>query len=166
MSLEKIFEFFSSLKLAVWVLSLSLVLVFFGTLAQEPLGLYLTQERFFQSFFVDYASMAAAVSAAAPNAPAGESPDAPKPEARMIVVGDSDFASNGALGIQGNRDLFLNMANWLAQQENLIAIRPTDPADRRVQLTEDQSSRIWYFVIYILPLLFVGIGIRVWWVRR
>jgi hypothetical protein len=61
MSLDKIFEFFSSLKLAVWVLSLSLVLVFFGTLAQEPLGLYLTQERFFQSFFVDYASMAAAV---------------------------------------------------------------------------------------------------------
>jgi len=61
MSLDKIFEFFASLKLAVWVLCLSLVLVFFGTLAQEPLGLYLTQERFFQSFFVDYASMAAAV---------------------------------------------------------------------------------------------------------
>jgi hypothetical protein len=61
MSLDKIFEFFASLKLAVWVLCLSLVLVFFGTLAQEPMGLYLTQERFFQSFFVDYASMAAAV---------------------------------------------------------------------------------------------------------
>jgi len=61
MSLDKIFEFFASLKLAVWVLCLALVLVFFGTLAQEPMGLYLTQERFFQSFFVDYASMAAAV---------------------------------------------------------------------------------------------------------
>lgn len=61
MALNKIFEFFCSLKLAVGVLCLSLVLIFFGTLAQEPLGLYLTQERFFQSFFVDYASMAAAV---------------------------------------------------------------------------------------------------------
>jgi hypothetical protein len=61
MSLDKIFEFFCSLKLAVWVLCLSLVLVFLGTLAQEPLGLYLTQDRFFHSFFVDYASMAAAV---------------------------------------------------------------------------------------------------------
>jgi len=60
MSLEKIFDFFCSLKLSVVVLSLSLILVFFGTLAQEPMGLYLTQERFFQSFFVDYASMAAA----------------------------------------------------------------------------------------------------------
>lgn len=61
MALNKIFGFFCSLKLAVWVLCLALVLIFFGTLAQEPLGLYLTQERFFQSFFVDYASMAAAV---------------------------------------------------------------------------------------------------------
>jgi hypothetical protein len=27
-------------------------------------------------------------------------------------------------GIGGNADLFLNAMNWLAQQENLIAIRP------------------------------------------
>jgi ABC-type uncharacterized transport system involved in gliding motility auxiliary subunit len=84
----------------------------------------------------------------------------------MIVVGDSDFASNGALGIQGNRDLFLNMANWLAQQENLIAIRPVDPADRRIQLTEDQSSRILWLSLVIFPLAFIAMGVRVWWTRR
>jgi ABC-type uncharacterized transport system involved in gliding motility auxiliary subunit len=111
-------------------------------------------------------SLAAAVSAAAPNAPAGETPDAPTPEARMIVVGDSDFATNGALGIQGNRDLFLNMANWLAQQENLIAIRPVDPADRRVQLTEDQMGRIYWLSLALFPLAFIGMGVRVWWTRR
>src|SRR5262245_20599914 len=61
MRLEKIFDFFASLKLSVVVLSLSLVLVFLGTLAQEPLGLYLTQDRFFKSMFVDAASMAAAL---------------------------------------------------------------------------------------------------------
>jgi len=111
-------------------------------------------------------SIAAAVSAEAPNAPVAESPDAPKPEARMVVVGDSDFASNGALGIQGNRDLFLNMTNWLAQQENLIAIRPVDPADRRVQLTEDQSTRIMWLSLVIFPLAFIAMGVRVWWTRR
>jgi ABC-type uncharacterized transport system involved in gliding motility auxiliary subunit len=111
-------------------------------------------------------TIAAAVSAAAPDAPAGESPEAPKPEARMVVVGDSDFTTNGALGIPGNRDLFLNMANWLAQQENLIAIRPVDPADRRVQLTEDQSSRIFWLVLVIFPLAFIGLGVRAWWTRR
>src|SRR5215831_17119922 len=57
--LQKVFDFFCSLKLSVVVLCLALVLVFAGTLAQEPLGLYLTQERFFKSFFVDYASMVA-----------------------------------------------------------------------------------------------------------
>src|SRR5206468_7942670 len=86
-------------------------------------------------------SLAAAVSATAADAPApstaaGDSPakasDAPKPESRIVVFGDSDFVTNGYLGIPGNRDLFLNSVNWLAQQENLIAIRPKDPEDRRV----------------------------------
>jgi ABC-type uncharacterized transport system involved in gliding motility auxiliary subunit len=113
-------------------------------------------------------SMAAAVSAAATAAPPpapGET-DAPKPEARLIVVGDADFGSNNGIGIQGNRDLFLNMANWLAQQENLIAIRAKDPEDRRIQLTEDQSSRIFWLAILVIPLAFIGVGVRVWWKRR
>ena len=46
---------------------------------------------------------------------------------RVVVVGDSDFAANGFLGVQGNRNLFLNTVNWLAQQENLISIRPSSP---------------------------------------
>src|SRR5262249_48068535 len=82
--------------------------------------------------------LAAAVPArAAPEAAeAGEEPgDAKKNEARIVAFGDSDFASNGWLGISGNRDLFLNSVNWLAQQENLIAIRPKDPEDRRITLT-------------------------------
>jgi ABC-type uncharacterized transport system involved in gliding motility auxiliary subunit len=114
-------------------------------------------------------SMAAAVTGAATAAPPpapGEAPDAPKPEARMIVVGDADFASNNGIGIQGNKDLFLNMANWLAQQENLIAIRAKDPEDRRIQLTEDQSARIFWISLVIIPLALIGIGVRVWWKKR
>jgi len=111
-------------------------------------------------------TIAAAVMADAPDAPAAESPDAPRPDARMVAVGDSDFATNGALGIQGNRDLFLNMANWLAQQENLIAIRPVDPADRRIQLTADQIMLIRWLVLALFPLAFIAMGVRVWWTRR
>jgi ABC-type uncharacterized transport system involved in gliding motility auxiliary subunit len=111
-------------------------------------------------------SIAAAVSAPAPDAPAPATPDLPKPEARVVVVGDSDFASNSALGIQGNRDIALNMANWLAQQENLIAIRPHDAQDRRIQLTEDQSQRIFWIALLVIPGLLLGNGVRVWWRRR
>src|SRR5262249_17831796 len=95
-------------------------------------------------------SLAAAVSATATDVPPppstpGDSPnnkpaDAPKPETRLVVFGDSDFVTNGYLGIPGNRDLFLNSVNWLAQQENLISIRPKDPEDRRVSLTADQAK--------------------------
>ena len=48
--------------------------------------------------------------------------------------------TNAALGVQGNRDFFLNTVNWLAQQENLIAIRPREPDDRRLTLTADQQQ--------------------------
>jgi len=111
-------------------------------------------------------SIAAAVSAPAADAPAPATPDAPKPESRLVVVGDSDFAANSAIGIQGNRDAALNIANWLAQQENLIAIRPHDPQDRRIQLTEDQTQRIFWIALLIIPGLLLANGFRVWWKRR
>jgi hypothetical protein len=46
------FNFFASLRLTVVTLTLALVLVFVGTLAQVKLGLYLAQERYFSSIFV------------------------------------------------------------------------------------------------------------------
>ncbi len=51
----------SSLRLTVVVLACGIVLVFLGTLAQEPMGLYLVQERFFKSFFVDQIAFSAAI---------------------------------------------------------------------------------------------------------
>lgn len=56
-----LFKPLASLRLTLVLLSLSLILVFLGTMAQEPLGLYLAQDRFFQSAFVDLASMVAAL---------------------------------------------------------------------------------------------------------
>ncbi|MBL9134946.1 MAG: cytochrome c biogenesis protein ResB [Verrucomicrobiales bacterium] len=55
-----IFKPLASLRLTLVLLTLSLILVFLGTMAQEPLGLYLAQRRFFQSAFVDLASFVAA----------------------------------------------------------------------------------------------------------
>jgi ABC-type uncharacterized transport system involved in gliding motility auxiliary subunit len=115
-------------------------------------------------------TIAAAVAQAgpAPDAaatPPGEAPP-PTPEARMVVVGDSDFASNRALGIPGNRDLFLNMANWLAQQEDLIAIRPKNPEDSRLTLTEDQQAQIGWLTFLGIPGLLFANAVRIWWKRR
>jgi ABC-type uncharacterized transport system involved in gliding motility auxiliary subunit len=116
-------------------------------------------------------SVGVAVSAPAAEPPApplagNASPDAPKPESRIVVIGDSDFAGNNALGIQGNQDLFLNAVNWLAQQEDLIAIRPRDAQDRRITLTADDQQRVFLLSILVIPgLVFAG-GVYSWWRRR
>ncbi len=87
-------------------------------------------------------------------------------QARLAVFGDSDFASNSAVGIQGNRDLALNTLNWLAQQENLIAIRPREPEDRRITLTADQQARVYWLSLVLLPGFIAGAGVYTWWNRR
>ena len=87
-------------------------------------------------------------------------------EARFVLFGDSDFATNGAVGIQGNRDLILNSINWLAQQENLIAIRPREPEDRRITLTADQQVRITWLSLLMIPGVILGTGVYSWWTRR
>jgi ABC-type uncharacterized transport system involved in gliding motility auxiliary subunit len=113
---------------------------------------------------------AAASAASAPPVPPGGSnppdPDTPKPETRVAVVGDSDFAANAGLGIQGNRDLFMNTIGWLSQQENLIAIRPKNPEDRRITLTATQQSNITWLSLIVIPACIFGTGIYAWSRRR
>lgn len=48
----RLFSFFSSLWLTVVLLSLALILVFVGTIAQVKLGLYMAQAEYFRSLFV------------------------------------------------------------------------------------------------------------------
>jgi ABC-type uncharacterized transport system involved in gliding motility auxiliary subunit len=56
--------------------------------------------------------------------------------------------------------------NWLAQQENLISIRPRDPEDRRVTLTARQQSLIRLLAIFVIPGLILAAGVQTWWRRR
>jgi ABC-type uncharacterized transport system involved in gliding motility auxiliary subunit len=113
-------------------------------------------------------TIAAAVSVAAASAgvPAalGDTPE--KAETRIAVYGDSDFVSNAALGIQGNRDLFLNTLGWLSQQENLISIRPKEADDRRLTLTATQQQNLFWLSLVIIPGFIFGSGVYTWWRRR
>ena len=113
-------------------------------------------------------SIAAAVSAPVGEAkpePEGAS-SAPKPETRLVVFGDSDFASNMLFRAGGNRDLFMNTIGWLSQQENLISIRPKEPSDRRLTMTAAQQSNVTWLSLLIVPLAIFGTGVYSWWRRR
>jgi ABC-type uncharacterized transport system involved in gliding motility auxiliary subunit len=90
----------------------------------------------------------------------------PAVKARMIVVGDSDFPINPYFRMQGNGNLFLNMLSWLAQEEDLISIRPKPPEDRRIILSRSQQSTLAYLTILILPACVLVAGVAVWRRRR
>jgi ABC-type uncharacterized transport system involved in gliding motility auxiliary subunit len=114
-------------------------------------------------------ALAVAVSAPVEGGNASSTPatgETLKPETRIVVFGDSDFPSNAYGGVPGNVNLFANAISWLAQQENLIAIRPTEAADRRVSMTPQQQTMTAITSIFILPGLVFAAGIFTWWRRR
>jgi len=96
------------------------------------------------------------------------SPEATPParEGRVVAFGDADFASNALLGFQGNRDFFLNVVAWLAEDADLISIRPREPEDQRMFLTQTQQQGIAFVALLLLPGLFVALGVWTWWKRR
>lgn len=88
-------------------------------------------------------------------------------DGRLVVVGDTDFIANDlALAPLGNADLFLNMVNWLTEDEGLIAIRPRDPEDRRITMTAGQLRNVVLASLVFWPGFFLVWGIAVWWSRR
>jgi ABC-type uncharacterized transport system involved in gliding motility auxiliary subunit len=94
------------------------------------------------------------------------SPDEGKREARVAVFGDADFASNALLQVQGNQDLFVNTVAWLAQDPDLISIRPREPDDQRLFLTQQQQGNVRMVSLFLLPGALVAGGVYSWWRRR
>ena len=81
--------------------------------------------------------------------------------ARVVVYGDSDFISNNFLHLSGNRDLFLNTLSWLAEEEDLIAIRPREARATPLFLTAAQSRLVFWLPVVVLPGAVVVSGIWV-----
>jgi ABC-type uncharacterized transport system involved in gliding motility auxiliary subunit len=55
---------------------------------------------------------------------------------------------------------------WLAQDADLISIRPREPEDQRMFITDAQQSLVMTMAVFLLPGLFVVLGITAWWRRR
>lgn len=89
-------------------------------------------------------------------------------QGRFVVVGSSTWAANSVLPSRNfdNRDLLMNMMNWLSSDEDLISIRPKEPSNRPLSLSRRQMSVIFYTCLIVLPLAFVAGGIGVWLKRR
>ncbi len=106
----------------------------------------------------------AAKDSAAKSEPAAKEEAAPT--GRLVVFGDSNFADNTYLNLSGNRDLFLNVVSWLAEDDDLISIRPKSDVPRTISLTDIQMRNIFYLSVLLLPLFGIIAGIIVWLRRR
>lgn len=109
-----------------------------------------------------------AIEADAPNAPPADNRD-DKKKSRVVIFGDADFVDNEMQQVpvpSNNRDLFLNGANWMAESEQLIAIRPKDTTQRNLFLTAAQSNLVLFSSTIFVPLIVLAIGGFVWWSRR
>ncbi len=99
--------------------------------------------------------------------------DEPPPEnvvslrtASLVVIGDSDFASNRHFFAFDNSDLFLNSVNWLVGDTPLASIRPKPTAFRPLVLTRNEFNFMRYSSWLLLPILMAVSGAFVWYRRR
>lgn len=88
----------------------------------------------------------------------GEAPKKTK-EGRIVVFGDSEFFCNVLYKSVGNRDLALNVLNWLGESENHITIRSKEESCQPLVLAENTALRIKVFLVFALPLCVLIVGI-------
>ncbi|MCS7207329.1 MAG: GldG family protein [Dehalococcoidia bacterium] len=104
-------------------------------------------------------------------APVDEEPQRPSPREEqpmtsIVVVGDSDFATNKYYYAYTNSDLFLNAVNWLAKDYALISIRPKPVAFRELVMTRREFNFIRYSSWFLLPAAVAFLALIVWWRHR
>jgi ABC-type uncharacterized transport system involved in gliding motility auxiliary subunit len=105
-----------------------------------------------------------------PNTPPSES----KKPVRLLVIGDSDFASEEYLQIgrylpiyQGGAQMLLNAMGWATEDEALTPVRTKTLTSRPLQI-ESPGSALALQVVNIagVPAAFVVFGVARWRLRR
>ena len=85
---------------------------------------------------------------------------------KLLISGDTDFASNRFIFSAKNEDLFANSVNWLTSDVELISIRPKEKVFRELVLTKDERNFVRWSGWVFLPALSLSLGIYNWWRRR
>jgi hypothetical protein len=85
---------------------------------------------------------------------------------RLIVIGDSDFATNAHFQNGDNGTLFLTSIHFLTQGKELITMDRKYLQTRRLLIGPEAESFIIISSIGLLPLLVLVAGAYIWWRRR
>lgn len=102
------------------------------------------------------AAVAAAAAVEVPRAEGG----------RVLVFGDSDFATNELLDQGSNMDLFLNSLAWLAGEDDQVSIRPNPASTASLSMDLLQGLLVWLLCLLVVPGVAVAMAIATWRERR
>jgi ABC-type uncharacterized transport system involved in gliding motility auxiliary subunit len=84
---------------------------------------------------------------------------------RVVVFGDSTWIRNDSLGSLGNRDLALNVVNWVTGEEGSVAIGP-----KRMRASRDafpqETLNIILALSFLGPEMLLLLGLFIWWRRN
>jgi ABC-type uncharacterized transport system involved in gliding motility auxiliary subunit len=87
--------------------------------------------------------------------------------ARLVVYGDSDFATNQLVRANVTNSMLLaNSLNWLVERETLLGIPPKKTEQVRLSLTAGELRTLYVLALLVLPGLAATAGIYVYLRRR
>ena len=87
-------------------------------------------------------------------------------QTRLIVFGDSDWATDEYFAVHANQDYLLNTLNWMADEEGNITIRPKMRQASRLSLTGTDMMYLKFFSLDVLPMCIVALGLGIVLIRR
>ncbi|PIR22396.1 MAG: hypothetical protein COV44_08280 [Deltaproteobacteria bacterium CG11_big_fil_rev_8_21_14_0_20_45_16] len=92
--------------------------------------------------------------------------NSPEGNSSLVVFGDADFALNGLIQSQFNRDLFLNIFGYLLGTPEAVSLRPKQWRNSTLEITVDQKKGVYFASIFVLPQLIILFGLAIWSLRR
>ncbi len=87
-------------------------------------------------------------------------------EARIVLFGDVDFATNRLLGALYNEDLVMNAVYYLANREDQIQIRPKVEDLYQSPLIPENTFAAFHSIALLIPEAILILGLFTWFRRR
>ncbi len=95
------------------------------------------------------------------------SPTTAPRESRLVIFGNSAFATDAFFGAQLNGDMFLNSVTWVSQADGqALSIRPREIKRRQLSATPQQVQIVMLLSAVLLPILGFGLAALIGWRRR
>jgi hypothetical protein len=81
-----------------------------------------------------------------------------QPLGRAVVVADTSFMQNAGIHLGANRDLAINSALWLVQDESFITVRPRQKTGALIFLSPSSREALAFLLLFLIPVGLTATG--------